>query len=114
MLNKQLQNQPPTSNTNQPKEIIPDPWSEKTSPETTSSATPVWKPVIEPHPLIAGEEKAKVFNLPAPRTTIDHSAVQVLLEDEIKIKGNGKLQEHIQQALGLLAWMATVTPEYAT
>ena len=114
MLNKPLQNQPPTSNTNQAKETIPDPWEEKTSVDTTSSVTTTWEPVIEPHPLIVGKEKQKVVNLPAPRAKIEHSAVQVLLEDEMKLKDNGKLQEHIQKALGLLAWMATVTPEYAT
>ncbi len=115
MLNKPLENQPPTSNTNQAKETIPDPWEEKTSVDTTSSATSTWEAVIETetHPLICGEEKPKVINLPTP-TTIKYSAVQVLLEDEMKLKGNGKLQEHIEKALGLLAWMARVTPEYAT
>ncbi len=91
---------------------FPDPWEANKTPE---SAHP-WHFEPEAHPLIssaeapegllaqAGEPNAPQL-LPHPS---EPEAVQVLLQDELKIPANqGNLRDRIRDALALLWWKVT-------
>ncbi|MDJ0735768.1 MAG: hypothetical protein QNJ47_17180 [Nostocaceae cyanobacterium] len=114
MLKKLFHNQPPTS-TPDKGEIIPDPWEETTSVDKPESMAEGWAPAVEIHPLIVGEQQPQAVSLPIVTGREEISPVQVLLQDALKVKAydGGVLKIRLEEALGLLSWMAMGTPGYA-
>jgi hypothetical protein len=84
--------------------LIPDPW-DTPSPVVETQAIPnTWQLPTDTHPLIPPIEVPESRRLsPSP------NPIQLLLQDELKLKGaaGGKLKTQIQTALGLLCWIET-------
>uniref|UniRef100_B8HJQ8 Uncharacterized protein n=1 Tax=Cyanothece sp. (strain PCC 7425 / ATCC 29141) TaxID=395961 RepID=B8HJQ8_CYAP4 len=85
--------------------MISDPWRETFSVPTSSPQ--VWRPTVEPHPLIAaagvtGADQLTAGN-PSPAQL---SSAAVLLQDELKlpVSQNQQLCQQIEKALTLLWW----------
>ena len=114
MLKKLFQTHPPNlTPTNG--EILPDPWIKTTPVGTGESINKGWSPAVDIHPLIVGEQKPQCESLPPTIDTKEISLMAMLLQDALKVKAydGGKLATTLEEALGLLSWMAMGTPGYS-
>ncbi|MDV2994464.1 MAG: hypothetical protein N4J56_004118 [Chroococcidiopsis sp. SAG 2025] len=88
---------------NQP-QLIPDPW-EAPNPTTVQPKLTVktWQIPIETHLITAAGNPA------APRLAAALTPIQVLLQDELKLRVDlsSKLKTQMEKALALLCWMRT-------
>jgi len=85
-------------------QLIPDPWEAPNPTVQTKSTANTWQIPIESHHLITA-----AGNLAAPRLAAALTPIQVLLQDELKLRVDvsGKLKTQMEKALALLCWMKT-------
>jgi hypothetical protein len=85
-------------------QLIPDPWEAPNPTVQTKFTTNTWQIPIETHPLIAA-----AGNPAAPRLAAAPTPIQVLLQDELKLRVDvsSKLKTQMEKALALLCWRET-------
>jgi hypothetical protein len=108
---KNISRDPPGKSTPDPDvPVIPDPWEGSDSGSPTQPLPKNWKFPVESHLSIAPAGNPEALLLAS--TTL--SPLQVLLQDWLKLGVNGKkaLSIHLQEAIALLYWQATIpTPD---
>lgn len=83
-------------------QLIPDPWEAPNPTIPTKFTTDTWQTPPETHHLITA-----AGNPAAPRLAAAPTPIQVLLQDELKLRidAGGKLKTQMEKALTLLCWM---------
>jgi hypothetical protein len=85
-------------------QLIPDPWEAPNSTVQTQFTAKTWQIPVETHHLIAAAGNPAV-----PRLVAAPTPIQVLLQDELKLRSDpgDKLKTQMDKALALLCWMVT-------
>jgi hypothetical protein len=83
-------------------QLIPDPWEAPNPTIQPKSTTNTWQIPIETHHLITA-----AGNPTLPRLVAAPTPIQVLLQDEIKLRvdASSTLKTQLEKALTLLCWM---------
>lgn len=85
-------------------QLIPDPWEDPNPTVQTKFIANTWQIPIETHHLITA-----ALNPAVPRLAAAPTLIQVLLQEELKLRNDacGKLKTQMEKALALLCWMET-------